>query len=66
MHTIVPLFGMVLEGGRVDRNASCLFFRGLVDLAVLHILGVLLAGEYFGDGRRQGSLAVVDMSYCPH
>ena len=47
---IVTSICLVLNGGSVDGDTSGLLFRGLVDLAVLDILGCVLGSEVLGNG----------------
>ncbi len=48
-HTVMSFISLILESGCIDSDTSGLFLGSLVDLAILHILGVLLPGEDFGD-----------------
>lgn len=60
--TIVTRVGLVLDMSRVDRDTARFFFRGLVNFGVIRELGATRIGENFGNGSRQSSLAVVDVS----
>lgn len=59
---IVPSVCLILNGGSVDGDTSGFFFRGLVNSTVFDVFGFLLVGQIFGDGRCEGSLAVIDVS----
>jgi hypothetical protein len=56
------LSGLVLDVGRVDRDAALLLFGGLVDLVERHELRATGLREGLGDGRGQRGLAVVDVT----
>ena len=63
---VVPLGGLVLHVRHRDRDSACLFLRGVVDRieAPEFVLRIVL-GQHFRDRRRQGRLAVIDMSDRP-
>ena len=56
--------GLVLNVSGVDRDATSLFFRSLIDLVVGGELGAVRVsqGQNLGDRSGQGGLAVVDMA----
>lgn len=64
--TIVSLVSLIFERGSIDGDTSCLFFWGLVDLAVFQVLCVLLSGEHLGDGGCESCLSVIDVSDGTH
>ncbi len=61
---IVPLLGLILDVGDRDRNAPLLLLRGLIDrVERRHLIQVRkLVVQYLGDRRRQGGLAVVNVT----
>ena len=59
---VVTLLGLVLDMRGVDRDASRLLFGGLVDLIVLHDLGLTLGRAVHGDGGGKSGLTVVNMA----
>ena len=59
---VVALVGLVLDVRGVDRDAALLFLRSLVDLVIGGVGRQTLFGQDLGDRRRQGGLAVIDVS----
>ena len=59
---IVTLHGLVLDVRGVDRDASGFLFGRLVDLIVLHDLGLTLGRAVHGDGGGKSGLAVVNVA----
>ena len=64
---VVPVGGLVLDVGDVDRDAPLPLLGGLVDLVERLELGAarVALGEDLGDRRGQGGLAVVDVAHRP-
>ena len=61
---VVPSRCLVLDVADVDRDATGLLFRRLVDLIKLNsTTSTSLLSEHLGDRRRQRGLAVVDVSH---
>jgi hypothetical protein len=60
--TVVTRVGLVLDVSRVDSDTARFFFGGLVNFGVIRELGAARIGENLGNGSRQSSLAVVDVS----
>ena len=59
---IVTLLGLVLDVRGVDRDASRFLFGGLIDLIVLHDLGLTLGRAIHGDRGGKSGLAVVNVA----
>ncbi len=59
---IVAGVTLVLDVRRVDRDTTGLLFGGLVDFRIVGEARAALLGEDLGDGRRQGGLAMVDVT----
>src|SRR5215213_8153977 len=59
---VVALVGLVLDVRRGDRDAARLLLRRVVDLVEGAGLAPVRVGEHLGDGRREGRLAVVDVT----
>jgi hypothetical protein len=61
---VVPLLGLILHVRDRDRNAPLLLFRSLIDrVESRHLVQVRkLVVQYLGDRRRQGGLAVVNVT----
>ena len=59
---VVAVVGLVLDVGDGDGDAALALLGGVVDLVEVAVLGLALEGEVLGDGRRQGRLAVVDVT----
>ena len=60
---IVALVGLVLYVCGVDGYSTGLLFGRLVDLVVAHRCRVALLAQRHGDGRGQGGLAMVYVTY---
>src|SRR5215217_4925820 len=60
---VVPVLGLVLDVGDRDRDAALALLGRLVDLVERREVGEALFGQDLGDRRRQGRLAVVDMTH---
>ena len=58
---VVPVLGLVLDVGRLDRDAALLLLGRLVDLVEGDRGPAALLGEHLRDRGRQGRLAVVDV-----
>ena len=58
---VVPVLGLVLDVGRLDRDAALLLLGRLVDLVEGDRGPAALLGEHLGDRGGQGRLAVVDV-----
>jgi hypothetical protein len=56
---------LVLHVGRGDRDAALFFLRRLVDLIERNELGHALQPAVLGDRRRQGRLAMIDVTDRP-
>ncbi len=63
---VMALGSLVLDVRHRDRDSACLFLRGVVDRieAPEFILRIVL-GQHFRDRRRQGGLAVIDVTDRP-
>lgn len=61
--TIVPIVGLIFDVGRVNGDATGLFFRSLVDFSVVSELGTTLSSKDLGDGGSQSGFTVIDVSY---
>src|SRR3954469_1044907 len=59
---VVALVGLVLDVRRGDRDAARLLLRRVVDLVEGAGLPSVRVGEHLGDGRREGRLAMVDVT----
>jgi hypothetical protein len=59
---VVALVGLVLDVRRRDRDAARLLFGSVVDLVEGPGLTAICLRQDLGDGRRQGRLAVVDVT----
>ena len=59
---VVTSIGLVFYVGRIDRDTTRLFLRGLVDLRVVCELGRALVCEHFGNCSSKSGLSVVDMA----
>ena len=61
---IVTSVTLVLDVRRVDSDTTGLFLGGLVYLRIVGETRGTLFRENLGDGRRQGGLPVVDVTYA--
>lgn len=59
---VVPRIGLVLDVSRVDGDTTSLFFRRLINLSIVRELGTTTLSEHFGNGCRQGRLAMINMT----
>src|SRR4051794_35364764 len=59
---VVAVLGLVLHVGGRDRDAASLLLGSVVDLLEGTSLSAVLLREHLGDGRRQGRLAMVDVT----
>ncbi len=64
--SVVTLLGLILQVGNRDGDAPLALFGRIIDLVEGHVPGKLSRGQHFGDGRRQGRLAVVNVSDGSH
>jgi len=60
--SIMTCICFVLESGGIDGDTSSFFFRGLIDFAVLDILGFLFGCQVLGDSGGKCCLSVIDVS----
>src|ERR1700710_204318 len=61
---IVAVFGLVLEMGGCNSDATLALFGSFVDGAVLEEFGKAFFGLAFGDGCSEGGFAVIDVTDC--
>ena len=59
---IVPGVGLILDVSGVDGDAALALLRSLVDVGVIHKVGVALHSQHLGDGGGQGGLAMVNVA----
>jgi len=57
---------LVLDVRGVDGDAARFFFGGVVDLVVALDVAAKLLAQHGGNGRRQGGLAVIDVTNGAH
>ena len=62
VHGVVAVLGLVFDVGGVDRDATGLLFRRLVDLVIPHGHRFAGLGQRHGDRRGQSGLAVVNVA----
>ncbi len=60
--SIVTLIGLILNVSGVDGDAALSLFGGLIDVGVVHELGVALQGQNLGDSSGQSGLTVVNVT----
>ena len=63
---VVAFLGLVLQVRDGDGDAALALFGGFVNLVKGRVIGQFGRGQHFGDGRRQGRFAVVDMPDRAH
>jgi hypothetical protein len=63
---VVALLGFVLQVGDGDGDAALALFGRFVNLVEGGVLGQFGGGQDFGDGRRQGGFAMVDVADGAH
>ncbi len=63
---VMPLGGLILHVRHRDRDTACFFFRRVIDrIETPEFILRIVLGQHFRDRRRQGGLAVIDMSDRP-
>ena len=58
---VVALVGLVLDVADGDGDAASALLGRVVDVGIVHELGLALEGQDLGDGGGEGGLAVVDV-----
>jgi hypothetical protein len=62
---VMARFGLVLDVTDVNGDTTRFFFRRVVNIIVLHPLGLPLQTKHLGDGSGERGLAVIDVTNRP-
>ena len=60
--SIVTLVGLILNVSSVDGDAALPLFGGLIDVGIVHELGVALHSQNLGDSSGQSGLTMVNVA----